>query len=428
MSRFGVIAALLLVVLALVGAGALWSGARPGRSIPAPEATPGNAAAAEIDPIARLDRAIRDHDAAAVASALAGGVDPDSVDSEGETFLNKAVLYGTPEIVEVLLTAGANPDVPGKNGLGPLAIAALAGRHDMLERLLPASAAHAASSAADGQGAAPHFEPPAAVVAKAPPPTPAAVKPEPAATAEPPAAEAAEGARSVQPPPTAPVLALRSVEGTGSAPIAGGARVLAIDPVMIVPRPPSSNTEQAATAGGSVAAREPPSPPPQKDSTGPQVFAPTAWVVAAQRRLGQLGYYAGPVTGVAGPLTAAAVKRYQAVAGIPQDGVVSEALLARIGANIEAPQAATEAAALAPTGEAAQSPTNAGDAGTAADGEGESLRNALKAQAVLGEDFDSATRPEAMRRYCLQNANAWIYDTATGRSVFCRDVIGAPPR
>jgi hypothetical protein len=47
---------------------------------------------------------------------------------------------------------------------------------------------------------------------------------------------------------------------------------------------------------------------------------------------------------------------------------------------------------------------------------------------ALGQEFNSAARPDALRQHCQANANAWVYDEAIGRSLFCRDVLGAPPR
>ena len=47
----------------------------------------------------------------------------------------------------------------------------------------------------------------------------------------------------------------------------------------------------------------------------------TATVIKLQRNLLHLGYFDGPVTGFYGPLTTAAVKRFQRSAGLTVDGV-----------------------------------------------------------------------------------------------------------
>jgi peptidoglycan hydrolase-like protein with peptidoglycan-binding domain len=53
-----------------------------------------------------------------------------------------------------------------------------------------------------------------------------------------------------------------------------------------------------------------------------------------QRDLAALGLYAGPVTGVIGPLTSAAIRRFQASAGLAVDGKAGPATLAAIAARL----------------------------------------------------------------------------------------------
>lgn len=48
---------------------------------------------------------------------------------------------------------------------------------------------------------------------------------------------------------------------------------------------------------------------------------PVARVQTVQRSLARLGYFAGPVTGFYGPLTTAAVKRFQQASGLTPDGI-----------------------------------------------------------------------------------------------------------
>ncbi len=65
-------------------------------------------------------------------------------------------------------------------------------------------------------------------------------------------------------------------------------------------------------------------------------------IVAVQRALADLGYAPGPADGVAGPSTTSAIRRYQAVAGLPVNGEISPALLANLRSNpVPAPPSMT---------------------------------------------------------------------------------------
>lgn len=55
-------------------------------------------------------------------------------------------------------------------------------------------------------------------------------------------------------------------------------------------------------------------------------------VVAAQRYLRELGYLAGPVDGIAGPMTAAALRRFRRHAGLADEGAIDAALVALLAA------------------------------------------------------------------------------------------------
>jgi peptidoglycan hydrolase-like protein with peptidoglycan-binding domain len=411
MPRFAVIAVLLLVALLAAGAAAAWrEGWLPGFA--SLETGGAYAEPAGSKGIERAAAAIGDRNIAAVRQYLAAGGDPNATDAAGEILLNRAVLHGSPEIVEALLAAGADPDKPGRNGLSPLTIAALAGRQTMLERLMQANAAGseealAASAMDPGSGGASTSSP------------------------------GGSGAGS-------PVLA--SLVGDGEpqpvlptepyATMAG----LVINPMA---RPLPGSPPAASPAAGAAAT---PQPVPQAGTALPAPAAsgasaagapPTPWVTAAQKRLSQLGYYKGPITGFAGSLTAEAVKRYQAVAGLPQDGIVTADLLRRIGATVEAPAApalasAESAPSSSPSVAPAPSPAAAAASARAAVAEpgpaqaaGPGLQQVRNA---LGQEFNSAARPDALRQHCQANANTWVYDEAIGRSLFCRDVLGAPPR
>ena len=57
---------------------------------------------------------------------------------------------------------------------------------------------------------------------------------------------------------------------------------------------------------------------------------PSAAVMQLQRELGQLNYYEGPVDGVMGPQTIAAIKDLQRQAGLPQTGQMNAATQAAL--------------------------------------------------------------------------------------------------
>jgi len=57
---------------------------------------------------------------------------------------------------------------------------------------------------------------------------------------------------------------------------------------------------------------------------------PSAAVMQLQRELGQLNYYEGPVDGLMGPQTIAAIKDLQRQAGLPQTGQINAATQAAL--------------------------------------------------------------------------------------------------
>jgi len=75
----------------------------------------------------------------------------------------------------------------------------------------------------------------------------------------------------------------------------------------------------AAVIIGAVAAAANPAQP-----TTPAV-PPSAAVKTLQQQLGQLNYYEGPVDGIMGPQTTAAIKDLQRQAGLPQTGTMTPA-------------------------------------------------------------------------------------------------------
>lgn len=90
----------------------------------------------------RLVRAIRSHDAEAVAAALAAGADPNAADAEFRMPpLWLAAIEGDAAAARLLIDAGADPDGLGSDGRTPLHAAAFTGRRDVVDALLAAGAA-----------------------------------------------------------------------------------------------------------------------------------------------------------------------------------------------------------------------------------------------------------------------------------------------
>jgi len=72
--------------------------------------------------------------------------------------------------------------------------------------------------------------------------------------------------------------------------------------------------------GGSEGGENGSSSTPAAIATATSLPPPAAWVSRLQTKLARLGYFNGPTTGVYGPLTTGAVKRFQAANGLTADG------------------------------------------------------------------------------------------------------------
>ena len=81
-----------------------------------------------------------------VRSLLARGMDPNSVDPNGDPLLVLAVRNGSAGAVEALLAARARPDLPNPHGDTAILIAALKGNLALVRRL------HGVGAALDGPG------------------------------------------------------------------------------------------------------------------------------------------------------------------------------------------------------------------------------------------------------------------------------------
>ncbi len=82
-----------------------------------------------------LTEALKSRDVAQVRSLLAAGADVNEK-VRGDYPLNIAAVYGPAEMVTLLLDAGADIEMPDRNGLHPLHNAAISGRMDIVALLL----------------------------------------------------------------------------------------------------------------------------------------------------------------------------------------------------------------------------------------------------------------------------------------------------
>ena len=89
------------------------------------------------------------------------------------------------------------------------------------------------------------------------------------------------------------------------------------------PAPRATASQPASPAQPSAPAANPAQP------TTPAV-PPSASVKTLQQQLGQLNYYEGPVDGIMGPQTIAAIKDLQRQAGLPQTGTMTPATQAAL--------------------------------------------------------------------------------------------------
>jgi ankyrin repeat protein len=75
---------------------------------------------------------------------LAAGSDVDATQHGGFTPLHEAAQHGDVELVELFLSAGADPTITVADGGAPADLAEAAGHHDVAVRLREASAARSA--------------------------------------------------------------------------------------------------------------------------------------------------------------------------------------------------------------------------------------------------------------------------------------------
>jgi len=90
----------------------------------------------------------------------------------------------------------------------------------------------------------------------------------------------------------------------------------------------SHSSSAPATTGPSTSTSAPAKPATPSHPVTP--VQPSAAVMQLQRELGQLNYYEGPVDGLMGPQTIAAIKDLQRQAGLPQTGQMNAATQAAL--------------------------------------------------------------------------------------------------
>jgi hypothetical protein len=99
----------------------------------------------------------------------------------------------------------------------------------------------------------------------------------------------------------------------------------------------SHSSQAPATTGPSTSTSAPANPATPSNPANPATpshpvtpVQPSASVMQLQRQLGQLNYYEGPVDGLMGPQTIAAVQDLQRQAGLPQTGQMNAATQAAL--------------------------------------------------------------------------------------------------
>jgi len=63
----------------------------------------------------------------------------------------------------------------------------------------------------------------------------------------------------------------------------------------------------------------------------PPAYGAGSAVIEVQRTLARAGYYPGPIDGVVGPRTRAAIRAYERAHGLRVDGIISQRLMATMG-------------------------------------------------------------------------------------------------
>lgn len=169
--------------------------------------------------------------------------------------------------------------------------------------------------------------------------------------------------------------------------------------------------EQPASAPFSAAPERPAVTTGMRSETG--ATAPSRSVREAQRLLGRLGYRPGPVDGVPGPATAAAVGAFQRDAQFAADGRITPVLLTALRDHARVMARREQARSGAPSSRArsADQPSIVGAW----------LGSIARA---LDKTYDSRARPRELMAHCRAVPDDHVFDEATGRLSSCARVVG----
>jgi hypothetical protein len=100
------------------------------------------------------------------------------------------------------------------------------------------------------------------------------------------------------------------------------------------PAPRATTSQPASPAQPSANPAQPSAPAASPARPATPAVPPPAAVKTLQQQLGQLNYYEGPVDGIMGPQTIAAVKDLQRQAGLPQTGTMNPATQAALASYL----------------------------------------------------------------------------------------------
>jgi hypothetical protein len=141
---------------------------------------------------------------------------------------------------------------------------------------------------------------------------------------------------------------------------------------------------------------------------------PSRSVREAQRLLHRLGYRPGPMDGVPGPATAAAVRAFQRDARFAADGRITPALLTALRDRARVMPWWKEARRGASSSRA----RHADQSSIAGGWIGSVVR-------ALDKTYDSRARPRELAAHCRAVPDDHVFDDATGRLISCARIVGS---
>lgn len=177
--------------------------------------------------------------------------------------------------------------------------------------------------------------------------------------------------------------------------------VAAVDPASPTVQTPASSADEPAASPRPPQSAQPearrPDERPSAAVPAPRSAAARNSIAQVQTMLRQLGYSPGPIDGILGRRTRAAIRAFQRDERQPRDGRISNGLIVAL-------QQRLNSGTVQPQG---------------------GQRSFLQA---LGFRLDSVREPEAFRRYCENNPDSHVYDNGTARFVLCARALAATER